>query len=79
LPQPGDRFHPLGAPGGKALSRFLADVGVPREDRDRVPLVFAGEELVWVAGIRPCESRRVRSDTEVRLRLALHAPSLVAR
>jgi tRNA(Ile)-lysidine synthetase-like protein len=79
LPRPGDRFHPLGAPGGKALSRFLADAGVPREDRGRVPLVFAGDELVWVAGIRPCEARRVRSDTEVRLRLALHAPSLVAR
>jgi len=79
LPRPGDRFHPLGAPGGKALSRFLADVGVPREDRGRVPLVFAGDELVWVAGIRPCEDRRVRADTEVRLRLTLHAPSLVAR
>ena len=75
LPQPGDRFHPLGAPGGKALTRFLADVGVPREDRGRVPLVFAGDELVWVAGIRPCEDRRVRPDTEARLRLALHVPS----
>ena len=75
LPRAGDRFHPLGAPGGKALSRFLADVGVPREDRGRVPLVFAGDELVWVAGIRPCEDRRVRPDTEVRLRLALHVPS----
>lgn len=79
LPQPGDRFRPLGAPGGKALSRFLADVGVPREDRGRVPLVFAGDELVWVAGIRPCEDRRVRPDTEVRLRLALHVPSLRER
>lgn len=79
LPRPGDRFHPLGAPGGKALSRFLADAGVPREDRGRVPLVFAGDELVWVAGIRPCEDRRVRSDTEVRLRLALHTPSFRGR
>jgi len=79
LPQPGDRFHPLGAPGGKALTRFLADAGVPREDRGRVPLVFAGDELVWVAGIRPCEDRRVRPDTEARLRLALHVPSLRGR
>ena len=76
FPLPGDRFHPLGAPGSKALSRFLADVGVPREDRGRVPLVLAGDELVWVAGIRPCQERRVRPDTEVRLRLALHVPAL---
>jgi len=75
FPLPGDRFHPLGAPGSKALSRFLADVGVPREDRGRVPLVLAGDELVWVAGIRPCQERRVRPDTEVRLRLALHVPA----
>ncbi len=74
FPEKGDRFHALGAPGSKALSRFLADVGVPRGDRGRVPLVFAGDELAWVAGIRPCESRRVRSDTEARLRLVLHAP-----
>jgi tRNA(Ile)-lysidine synthase len=74
FPIAGDRFQALGAPGGKALSRFLADAGVPREDRGRVPLVFAGDELVWVAGIRPCESRRVRPDTEARLRLCLHVP-----
>ena len=75
FPEKGDRFHAIGAPGGKALSRFLADAGVPREDRGRIPLVFAGDELVWVAGIRPCESRRVRSDTEARLRLVLHVPA----
>jgi tRNA(Ile)-lysidine synthase len=74
-PEAGDRFHALGAPGGKALSRFLADAGVPREDRGRIPLVFAGDELVWVAGIRPCEARRVRSDTEARLRIVLHVPA----
>ena len=75
FPSPGDRFHALGAPGSKALSRFLADAGVPREGRASVPLVFAGDELVWVAGIRPCESRRIRPDTEARLRLTLSAPS----
>jgi tRNA(Ile)-lysidine synthase len=72
---PGDRFHGLGAPGSKGLTRFLADAGVPRDDRARIPLVFAGPELVWVAGIRPCESRRVRASTRRRLRLVLHHPA----
>lgn len=67
----GDRFHPLGAPGSRALGRFLADAGIPREERDRVPLVWAGDELVWAVGVRPCDGRRVRADTELRLRLAL--------
>jgi tRNA(Ile)-lysidine synthase len=74
LPRPGDRFHPLGAPGSKPLTRFLADVGIPREDRGRIPLVFAGDDLVWIAGVRPAESVRVGPRTEARLRLALHAP-----
>jgi tRNA(Ile)-lysidine synthase len=69
--RPGDRFHGLGAPGSRRLTRFLADAGVPREERQRVPLVFAGNELIWVAGIRPCEARRVHVRTERRLLLRL--------
>ena len=68
---PGDRFFPLGSPGSRRLSRFLADAGVPKEERRRVPLVFAGAELVWVAGMRPCEPRKVCSHTTTRLRLTL--------
>jgi len=71
MPRPGDRFRAIGAPGAKSLARFLADVGVPRHDRDQVPLVLAGAEIVWVAGVRPCEARRVRAGTGRRLRLVL--------
>jgi len=77
-PRPGDRFHPLGARGSKPLSRFLADVGVPRDERACVLLVTTGaesraEQIVWVAGIRPGEAWRVRPDTRERLRLTLVA------
>ncbi len=69
--QPGDRFHPLGSPGKKPLRRYLADKGIPREERARIPLVFAGKELVWVCGYAPCEAHRVTQDTRERLRLTL--------
>lgn len=72
---PGDRFHPLGGPGRRPLRRFLADSGVPREERDRVPLVFAGEELIWVAGLRPAHPRRVGPSTGRRLHLRLEDAS----
>jgi tRNA(Ile)-lysidine synthetase-like protein len=72
FPAPGDRFFPLGAPGSRRLTRFLADAGVPREERPRVPLVFADGELIWVAGIRPSQRRRVGPHTSERLRLLLH-------
>jgi tRNA(Ile)-lysidine synthase len=73
-PRSGDRFHALGAPGSKRLFRFLADCGVPAHDRRSVPLVYEGaeeQELLWVAGIRIAESRRVRARTQARLRLEL--------
>jgi len=73
FPQPGDRFRALGAPGSKPLVRFLADRGVPREERVHVPLVTAGTEILWVAGFAPAEARRIQSHTRRRLRLTLHA------
>ncbi|MSR61897.1 MAG: tRNA lysidine(34) synthetase TilS [Planctomycetes bacterium] len=73
FPQPGDRFRALGAPGSKPLVRFLADRGVPREERAHVPLVTVGAEILWVAGFAPAEARRIQSHTRRRLRLTLHA------
>ncbi len=70
-PRAGDRFHPLGAPGRRRLCRFLADCGVPREDRGRIPLIVAGGAIVWVAGIRPCEPRRITRATRTRLVIEL--------
>lgn len=71
-PEAGDRFHALGAPGSKPLLRFLADRGLPREDRTSVPVVLAEDEIVWVAGVEPGERHRVRPSTSERLRLTLH-------
>lgn len=72
FPAPGDRYHALGAPGSKRLVRYLADRGVPREERAHVPLVTCGAEVLWVAGFAPCERRRVRPESTWRLVLALH-------
>lgn len=71
LPQPGDRFHALGSPGSKELSRVLANEGVHRDARTQIPVVFAEDELVWVPGVRTCEGRRIRSTTTTRIRLTL--------
>ncbi|MEW5761858.1 MAG: tRNA lysidine(34) synthetase TilS [Bacillota bacterium] len=71
----GDRFHPLGAPGKTRLKKFLIAAGIPRERRDRLPLVVdADGEIVWVAGVRPAETVRVREGTRrvLHLRLAQH-------
>ena len=48
----GDVFSPFGAPALRRLKSFLIDAGVPRWQRARTPLVEAGGEIIWVAGVR---------------------------
>ena len=49
--RPGDRLHPLGAPGRKKVQDVLVDRKVPRDDRDTVPIVTTETgDIVWVAG-----------------------------
>jgi len=58
--RPGDRFHPLGAPGPRKLQDFFVDRKVARADRDAVPLVVDGRDrIVWVVGQSVAEDFRV--------------------
>jgi tRNA(Ile)-lysidine synthase len=61
--RPGDRFHPLGAPGSRKLQDFLVDLKIPREDRGRVALLTCGDEIVWVLGMRIDERFKVTEET----------------
>lgn len=69
LPRPGDRFHPLGAPGRKKLTKFLMEHHVPRAERAWLPLVVSGEAIVWVVGHRIAEPCRLRPATRSVVRL----------
>jgi len=66
----GDRFRPFGG-GDRRLKSFLIDAKVPRWERDRLPLVDSGGDIVWVAGIRRGAAAPVSGDTAsvVELRL----------
>jgi tRNA(Ile)-lysidine synthetase-like protein len=47
----GDRLWPLGAPGSRKLKEVLIDRGIPRWQRDRLPLLCWGDEIAWVPGV----------------------------
>jgi tRNA(Ile)-lysidine synthetase-like protein len=54
--RPGDRLKPIGAPGRRKLQDLFVDRKIPREDRDRVPIVVdATGRIVWVAGLAVAE------------------------
>jgi tRNA(Ile)-lysidine synthase len=63
--RPGDRFRPLGAPGGRKLQDFLVDRKVPRDERDALPLVVDQQDrIVWVVGQAVAEDFRVTDPSQ---------------
>jgi tRNA(Ile)-lysidine synthase len=49
--RPGLTMRPRGGRGTRKLQDIFVDARVPREERDRWPLVFASDKLAWVPGI----------------------------
>ncbi|HEY1270203.1 MAG TPA: tRNA lysidine(34) synthetase TilS [Candidatus Binatia bacterium] len=48
--RPGDRFRPLGMTGHKKLKELFIDRKLALETRATLPLLVAGEEIVWIPG-----------------------------
>ena len=48
--EPGDRFTPLGMNGSRKLQDYFVDEGVPRDERDRVPIVVVNDRIAWIVG-----------------------------
>jgi tRNA(Ile)-lysidine synthase len=62
--RPGDWLRPLGLGGRKKLQDYFVDRKVPRDQRDRVPLVVDDRDrIVWVAGHGIDEEFRVGGGT----------------
>jgi len=62
--RPGDRFVPLGMTGHKKLKSFFIDIKIPSHVRARIPILFQGNELIWVCGIRIDDRFKVTSRTQ---------------
>lgn len=61
--RPGDRFHPFGMTGTRKVKDFLIDEKIPIPLRKRIPLLFSGDELIWVCGLRVAEFGRIQPGT----------------
>lgn len=60
----GARFRPLGMDGKqKKLKDHLIDRKVPRQERDCLPLVVCGTDIVWVTGLDIAHPFRVTAET----------------
>jgi tRNA(Ile)-lysidine synthase len=69
--RPGDRFQPLGMKGEKKVKDFFIDEKVPMTERKRVPLLFFGDVLGWIGGMRINHRLRVTKRTKKVLRVEI--------
>jgi len=60
----GDRFRPYGMQGTKKLKDFLMDAKVPRYERDSVPLLVCGDEMLWIVGYTTSERFKIHPGTQ---------------
>ena len=79
LRREGDRFHPLGAPGPKALSDFLSDEKIEPAARARTGILCDQHGPLWVIPLRIDERAKLRETSRQAVRLLLrptgpHAP-----
>ncbi len=58
--RPGDRIMPFGMSGRKKVKDVFIDRKIPLSERTRIPLLFCGDDLIWIAGV--CVSELCRID-----------------
>jgi tRNA(Ile)-lysidine synthase len=70
----GDRMRPLGLGGTKTLQDLFTDRKVPRALRRTLPVVEAGGEIAWVAGVAVGERFAAREENPEAVGLSARRP-----
>jgi len=74
--RPGDRMTPFGMSGRKKVKDIFIDRKIPLSERKRIPLLFCGDDLIWIAGVCASELCRIDTPSAAAVRVIWrHAPS----
>lgn len=68
-PKPGDRFHPLGAPGSKKVSAFLSNQKIVKNLRPYTPVLCADDSILALPGLRIDHRYRITENTSRAIRV----------
>jgi tRNA(Ile)-lysidine synthase len=68
----GDFFYPMGFGKKKKLQDYFVDEKVPRDERGTIPVVVAGNDIVWIAGYRGDDRFKVSDRTKIFLKIELN-------
>tara|TARA_B100000029_G_scaffold302939_1_gene295754 strand:+ start:5107 stop:6573 length:1467 start_codon:yes stop_codon:yes gene_type:complete len=68
----GDRFHPRHSIGSKKLKKYLIDMKIPKVQRDSIPLLATGSEIIWIVGHEYSHNYQVTENTKKMLKISLN-------
>lgn len=60
----GDRFVPFGMKGSKKVKDYFIDEKVPKDERDRIPIITDEKNILWIVGYRISQLYRITEDTK---------------
>ena len=55
--------------GTKELKKLFSDCRISREERETIPVIAEGSNILWIPGIRTGENRRIDENTKLVLRI----------
>ena len=58
----GDKILPIGMENYKKLKEIMINSKIPKEERDKIPVIVFKDEIVWAAGVR--KSKKFISEKE---------------
>jgi tRNA(Ile)-lysidine synthase len=70
-PRPGDRMRPLGMRGRRKIADVFNSMRIPPPARAMWPVIWSGERVVWLVGLRIGDDFRLESTTREGIRLQL--------
>ena len=62
--QEGDLIRPFRGRGSKSLKKFFIDRKISREERDALPLLVMGQEVLWIPGYCRCSGYLPTKETK---------------
>ncbi|WP_432404938.1 tRNA lysidine(34) synthetase TilS [Wukongibacter sp. M2B1] len=60
----GDKFHPLGMRGTKKVKDYFIDEKIPREIRNKIPILCDEKGIIWIVGYRMSENYKIDIKTD---------------
>ena len=59
----GDKFQPLGMKGNQKVSDMLINLKINQFSKEKIPIITANENIIWVCGIRISEKVKITNNT----------------